>query len=250
VFGVGLLPDLRRLSGPTHQLFYEIVLNGAYQGKGMARWNDVLSRSDAEAIHAYLVDQAWAAYAQQKDTVSQLAGQSAVPDAPSAPRSQFALMSSDPKLVAGFPDRYVLNGFGCTGGNESPPLRWRDAPAGTLSFAITLFDRDEHSTPSGWWHWVVYDLPSSVGELAAGAGALHSTLLPHPALQGRTDLGTDAYHGPCPDKGDAPHRYVFTLYALNVAALRVPSDPSGAMVVSSLREHLLGTATLVVPHAR
>jgi quinohemoprotein ethanol dehydrogenase len=65
VFGVGLLPDLRRLSGPTHQLFYEIVLNGAYAGKGMARWDDVLTRADAGAIHAYLIDQAWAAYTQE-----------------------------------------------------------------------------------------------------------------------------------------------------------------------------------------
>jgi quinohemoprotein ethanol dehydrogenase len=70
VFGVGLLPDLRRLSGPTHQLFYEIVLNGAYGGKGMARWDDVLSRADAEAIHAYLVDQAWAAYVSQQSSTS------------------------------------------------------------------------------------------------------------------------------------------------------------------------------------
>jgi quinohemoprotein ethanol dehydrogenase len=64
VFGAGLLPDLRRLSAPTHQLFYEIVLNGAYRAKGMGRWDDVLSRADAEAIHSYLVDQAWAAYQQ------------------------------------------------------------------------------------------------------------------------------------------------------------------------------------------
>ena len=65
VFGVGLLPDLRRLSAPTHRLFYEIVLRGAYRGKGMGRWDDVLSQADAEAIHAYLVDQAWNAYQQQ-----------------------------------------------------------------------------------------------------------------------------------------------------------------------------------------
>jgi len=70
VFGAGLLPDLRRLSGPTHQLFYEIVLNGAYAGKGMARWDDVLARADAEAIHAYLVDQAWAAYLPQQAAAS------------------------------------------------------------------------------------------------------------------------------------------------------------------------------------
>src|SRR5262249_17482233 len=61
VFGRGALPDLRRLSPETHSLFYEIVLNGAYQAKGMARWDDVLTRADAEAIHAYVVDQAWQA---------------------------------------------------------------------------------------------------------------------------------------------------------------------------------------------
>jgi quinohemoprotein ethanol dehydrogenase len=63
VFGEALLPDLRRLSAPNHLLFYDIVLNGAYRGKGMARWDDVLTRADAEAIHAYLVDQAWRAFA-------------------------------------------------------------------------------------------------------------------------------------------------------------------------------------------
>jgi quinohemoprotein ethanol dehydrogenase len=70
VFGDGLLPDLRRLSGATHQLFYEIVLHGAYRAKGMARWDDVLSRTDAESIHAYLVDQAWAARADGPAPVS------------------------------------------------------------------------------------------------------------------------------------------------------------------------------------
>jgi quinohemoprotein ethanol dehydrogenase len=71
VFGDGLLPDLRRLSGATHQLFYEIVLHGAYRAKGMARWDDVLSRTEAESIHAYLVDQAWAARAEGPAPVSQ-----------------------------------------------------------------------------------------------------------------------------------------------------------------------------------
>lgn len=179
-----------------------------------------------------------------------LAGLGAAYGALSAPPSHFVLTSSDPQLNTQFPDRYVLNGFGCSGGNESPPLQWSGAPPGTLSFVVTLFDMDEHSTPSGWWHWVLYDLPADVGKLPAGAGAMHSTALPRPALQGRTDIGTDAYHGPCPDKGDAPHRYVFTIYALNVATLPVPADSSGAMVVSSLHKHLLGKAELIVRHGR
>lgn len=160
------------------------------------------------------------------------------------------LTSPDARLGAGFPDEYVLNGFGCTGGNQSPPLGWRGAPNGTRSFVLTLFDRDEHSTPSGWWHWVLYNLPANVNGLAGGAGALPSIKLPAGALQGRTDLGTDDYHGPCPAKGDAPHRYVFTLYALDVDRLDVPSDSSGAMVVSTLHEHLLGQAEFVVRYAR
>ena len=69
VFGRGILPDLRRMSPTTQQLFYEIVLKGAYQAKGMARWDDVLSDSDAQAIHAYLVDQAWQARASRHDAV-------------------------------------------------------------------------------------------------------------------------------------------------------------------------------------
>jgi Raf kinase inhibitor-like YbhB/YbcL family protein len=165
--------------------------------------------------------------------------------------AQFTLQSGDPALGATqFPDRYMLNDFGCTGGNASPPLRWSGAPKGTQSFVVTLFDMDEHNTPSGWWHWVVYDLPSSATELTAGAGVVNSKMLPAPAHQGRTDLGTVAYHGPCPDKGDEPHRYVFTIYALRVPKLSVPADPSGAMVVFSLQEHLLGKATLTVRHGR
>jgi Raf kinase inhibitor-like YbhB/YbcL family protein len=159
----------------------------------------------------------------------------AVPALTSTRVAHFALGSPDTQLGAGVPDRYVLNAFGCSGGNESPPLRWSGAPAGTLSFVVTLFDKDEHSSPSGWWHWIVYDIPGQADSLPAGAGALLSTRLPRGAIQGRTDLGTDAYHGPCPAKGDAPHRYVFTVYALKVASLDVPADSSGAMVVSSLR---------------
>jgi Raf kinase inhibitor-like YbhB/YbcL family protein len=165
--------------------------------------------------------------------------------------ASFVLKSGDPALgTAQFPDKYILNDFGCTGGNESPPLRWSGAPKGTQSFVVTLFDMDEHNTPSGWWHWVVYDLPANVSELATNTGVLDSKSLPARAHQGRTDLGTDAYHGPCPDKSDKPHRYVFTIYALKVPKLSVPADPSGAMVVYSLQEHLLGKASMIVHHGR
>ena len=107
-----------------------------------------------------------------------LAGPAAARDAVAAPRSHFVLRTPDPKLGLGVPDRYVLNAFGCSGGNESPPLRWSGAPAGTLSFVVTLFDMDEHSSPSGWWHWIVYDIPADANSLPVGAGALLSNALP------------------------------------------------------------------------
>jgi Raf kinase inhibitor-like YbhB/YbcL family protein len=162
-----------------------------------------------------------------------------------AERTRFVLTSADPAITTSVPEQYTAKAFGCSGGNQSPALEWHGAPAGTKSFVVTLFDRDERSTPSGWWHWVVYDLPKDTDKLAIGAGAAHSPLLPKEALQGRTDLGTDEYHGPCPAKGDPPHRYVFTVYAVNVDKLPVPAESSGAMVASIVQEHLLGKAVLV-----
>lgn len=166
------------------------------------------------------------------------------------PKSNFVLSSSDPELAVSIPLIYTAKAFGCSGGNQSPELHWSGAPAGTQSFVLTLFDRDERSTPSGWWHWVVYDLPKSTTSLPQGAGAEHGGALPPGTLQGRTDLGEDAYHGPCPAEGDPPHRYVFTLYALNVAKLPVPADSSGAMVTSIVQEHLLGKAVFVAHYGR
>ena len=168
-----------------------------------------------------------------------------------APNSTvFALWSTDSHLGAGVPEVYTAKAFGCAGGNLSPPLHWAGAPSGTKSFLLTLFDRDEHSTPSGWWHWVVYDIPADTSELATGAGELHSNALPTGALQGRSDLGENAYHGPCPAKGDPPHRYEFTLDALDVAKLPVDADSSGAMVTSVASEHRLARAVLLVHYGR
>jgi Raf kinase inhibitor-like YbhB/YbcL family protein len=161
-----------------------------------------------------------------------------------------ALTVTSAELAHGFPDAYNLNAFGCTGGNASPPLAWSGAPAGTKSFVLTLYDPDDRDNPSGWWHWVVYDIPGNVSSLPAGAGAEHSAKLPAGAHQGRSDLGKLAYHGPCPDQGDKPHRYTFTVYALDVAKLEVDPGSSGAMVVETARDHLLGKGSLVVPHGR
>ena len=179
-----------------------------------------------------------------------IVGSATAPALAAAPKSNFVLSSADPQLAVSVPLIYTAKAFGCSGGNLSPELHWSGAPAGTQSFVVTLFDRDERSTPSGWWHWVVYDLPKTTTSLSKGAGAEHSSALPGGTLQGRTDLGEDAYHGPCPAEGDPPHRYVFTVYALNVAKLPVPADSSGAMVTSIVQEHLLSKAVFVAHYGR
>lgn len=181
-----------------------------------------------------------------------LLGALAAGTAASAAEPAADLILNSPALVAAapFPERFVLNMAGCSGGNHSPPLAWSGAPAGTRSFALTLFDPDEHGTPSGWWHWVVYDIPADAQLLPEGAGAENSRQLPSGAQQGRTDLGNAAYHGPCPASGDPPHRYTFTLYALDVASLDVPPAASGAMVTLVAGEHVLAKTTLVLRHGR
>jgi Raf kinase inhibitor-like YbhB/YbcL family protein len=168
----------------------------------------------------------------------------------SPPDSHFVLSSPDARLAVRVPEEYTANVFGCTGANVSPALQWSGAPAGTKSFVITLFDPDVPDTGSGWWHWVVYDVPANVNSLPKGAGAEHSSMLPAGTQQGRTDLGHDAYHGPCPDKGQPPHHYKFTIYALSVEKLDVPSEASGAMVTSTAKESALGKAVFIAHYGR
>ncbi len=134
-------------------------------------------------------------------------------------------------------------GFGCAGGNLSPRLSWDGAPDGTKSFALTCFDPDA-PTGSGFWHWVVVNIPPDVTSLEAGAGNPDSGKLPAGALQVRTDFGAPGYGGPCPPEGDAPHRYVFTLYAVGLDELPVTAETSAAVVGFQLNFNTLAKGSL------
>jgi Raf kinase inhibitor-like YbhB/YbcL family protein len=162
----------------------------------------------------------------------------------------FSVSSPDLRPGRPIPDSHLFNQYGCTGQNRSPALQWHGTPSGTKSFAITMFDLDEHGTPSGWWHWVVYDIPASATQLPENAGIERSTSLPAGAVQGRTDMAQDAYHGPCPGKGERPHRYLITVYALSVDKLPVPPESGGAMVAWVARDYLLAKATLMARYGR
>jgi Raf kinase inhibitor-like YbhB/YbcL family protein len=142
-----------------------------------------------------------------------------------------------------------FDGFGCKGRNQSPQLAWSDAPAGTRSFAVTLYDPDA-PTGSGWWHWVVYDIPVTESAIPTGAGNPEGRGLPKGARQGRTDYGKAGYGGPCPPPGHGFHQYILTVYALGVDRLDVGPDPSPALVGFNLNANALAKASLVFYYKR
>ena len=122
-------------------------------------------------------------------------------------------------------------------GNRSPQLSWSGAPEGTRSFAVTCFDPDA-PTGSGFWHWTVANIPADVSDLAEGAA------VPSGAVEGRTDFGTPGFGGAAPPQGHGPHRYIFTVFAVDVERLDVTPDNSGAIFGFNLYFHTLAKASI------
>jgi Raf kinase inhibitor-like YbhB/YbcL family protein len=146
-------------------------------------------------------------------------------------------------------DAQVFNGFGCSGKNVSPAVKWSGVPTGTRSFAVTLYDPDA-PTGSGWWHWLVYDIPASATGLPEHAGDADGKLLPPGAVQGRTDFGTNGFGGACPPPGDKPHRYIFTVYALKTDKIDVPAGAPAAMIGYMLNANQLGKSSFTAHYGR
>lgn len=168
---------------------------------------------------------------------------------PMRAHAQPRMTLNSPELAgkARIPDAHVFGGFGCSGANRSPSLSWSAVPAGTKSIAVTMYDPDA-PTGSGWWHWVVYNLPASTTGLAAGVGS--GVGLPAGAVQGRTDFGTTGYGGPCPPVGDKPHRYVFTVFVLKAEKLELPADATAAMVGFNLNANAIARAQFTAFYGR
>ena len=163
-------------------------------------------------------------------------------------RGKFTLVSPDIGQGKNIAEDQVFNGFGCKGKNLSPALFWSGAPADTKSFAIMVHDPDA-PTGSGFWHWVVYNIPAGTESIPAEAGDVKKKGMPVGSVQGRTDFGTFGYGGPCPPPGK-PHHYHFRVFALKVPKLEVPTDATAALIGFSVQANKLAEADLVGLYGR
>jgi Raf kinase inhibitor-like YbhB/YbcL family protein len=162
---------------------------------------------------------------------------------PAVEAASFTLTSTAFKNNGAIAPKYSFNQMGCTGENVSPPLEWKNPPAGTKSFALMVHDPDA-PTGSGWWHWVVTNIPADTTALPEGAGAADGHALPKGTVQGNTDFGKPGWGGPCPPPGSGKHHYNFMLYALKVDKIDVPPGASPAMVGFNVNANKLGQAKL------
>ena len=142
----------------------------------------------------------------------------------------------------------VFAGMGCSGKNMSPSLKWINAPATTKSFAVTVYDPDA-PTGSGWWHWVIFNIPANVNELKADAGRIEKKLAPAGSVQSITDWGQPGFNGACPPPG-AAHRYIFTVYALNVPKLDLDEKAPPATVGFMMSGSTIAKASLIAYYQR
>jgi len=143
----------------------------------------------------------------------------------------------------------VFNGFGCTGENISPQLSWENVPAGTKSFAITMYDPDA-PTGAGFWHWVVFDIPANTKEIISNAGNVSKNLMPAGVIQSLTSFGANGYGGPCPPEGHGFHQYIFTVHALKTDKLGLDKNTNPELVGYYLWLNTIEKASIVMYYKR
>jgi len=155
----------------------------------------------------------------------------------------FAVTSTDVVDGQQLDHAYVHSSAEPDGANTSPQLAWSGFPDGTKSFVVTCFDPDA-PTPSGFWHWVLVDVPVSTTSLPTGGGHVDA-VLPGKSFHVRNDYSSKDYGGSAPPAGDRPHRYYFVVHAVDVESLGVDADTSAAVVSFNLVFHTLARAQIV-----
>jgi Raf kinase inhibitor-like YbhB/YbcL family protein len=163
-----------------------------------------------------------------------------LPEVPS-----FAVTSTSVADGKAFAPPQLSGMFGVPGGQDtSPQLSWSGAPAGTKSYALTVYDPDA-PTGSGFWHWAVANLPAGTNSLPEGAGDDTGSGLPAPAVQVPNDARAARYIGAAPPAGHGPHRYFITVHALDIEDIGVAPDATPAVLGFTMADHILGRATLI-----
>jgi len=155
----------------------------------------------------------------------------------------FTLTSED--ISGQLSNEQVFNGFGCSGKNISPELSWKEAPKGTKSFALTAYDPDA-PTGSGWWHWVVFNIPKDKTTLEKGFGNSEQKGI----VQSVTSFGSTGFGGACPPVGDKAHRYIFTIHALDVEKLDLDKNANPALVGFILNSHTIAKSSVMGYYGR
>jgi Raf kinase inhibitor-like YbhB/YbcL family protein len=147
------------------------------------------------------------------------------------------------------PQSALFDGMGVGGDNRSPHLAWSGAPENTKSYAVILHDPDA-PTGTGFFHWVVYNIPATVTELGEDAGATGGNGLPVGAGHGHTDFGATGYGGAAPPPGHGPHRYNFHVYALDVPSVEAGEGTTAALLRFMMRGHVVGEGVLTGVYER
>ena len=161
----------------------------------------------------------------------------------------FTLSSTD--VQGQISNDQVFNSFGCTGKNISPQLSWTNVPEGTKSFAVTVYDPDA-PTGSGWWHWLVFNIPESVSSIKTGASVSSGSdkAMPVGAVESVTSYGSAGFGGACPPKDDKPHRYIFTVFALNTKKIEQDKNARPELIGFFLNSHTIAKASIMAYYGR
>ena len=160
----------------------------------------------------------------------------------SAQSSKFSIQSSNIADGATISNKHVYNNFGCSGKNLSPQISWSNTPAETKSFALTVYDPDA-PTGSGWWHWVLINIPAKYNSLPINFGEKNQFRLVDGIMQIRNDFSNFSFGGPCPPKGAKAHRYIFTIHALRVENLELQENSTAALAGFMINQSSLAKAS-------
>lgn len=159
----------------------------------------------------------------------------------SALAAQFSVKVNAADASGHIRKHFVYNADGCHGDDVAPTIAWSHPPKGTKAYAVTVYDPDARG---GWWHWVVLDIPETAHALQQGK------VLPPGAFALVNSFGHARWDGPCPPKADPPHHYVFTVYALDVAALGLPEDTKPAVAKAAIKQHTIGKTSVTYTYGR